>query len=122
MSLENEVPTLELCKKWKEIGGRQDTEFCWCPNVGRTEHGLQRHDEICGKCDIGIAAPLEGEILIFCNSNTERWIEIDDFNKKVILITRCGYLQNKVFSYKNQSFANALLSMAIELKKGEGDG
>jgi hypothetical protein len=29
MSLQDHVASLELCKKWKEIGGRQDTIFAW---------------------------------------------------------------------------------------------
>ena len=110
MSLENEVPSLELCKRWKEIGGRQDTCFSWeffdkekfsCLNDVWV---LQSTASILQEDECRVAAPLASELMewmkaiLDISSTVEEW--------EIVMFQTCHLERSK-------SLPNALMQMAI---------
>ena len=116
MSLEDHVPSFELCRKWKEIGGRQDTIFVFCPMYNDTHDIISytledrliiQNPKL--KEDM-IAAPLEGELMEWMKEDIAciSWNNADEWVTEVI---NDGGLS--VSYYRNKSLPNALMQMAI---------
>jgi len=116
MNLQDRVPSLELCRQWKEAGGRQDTEFFFVPKWDGSY-------EILGKkyclesTERYVAAPLEGEMM--------EWLpaEFDVKGLGIVGLTiHKGFCQYLI-SYENEdyidwelydkSLANALMQMCL---------
>lgn len=130
MSLEHEVPPRELCQRWKEIGGRQDTNLFWVRLVGKTNFelmqlspdgnmvGIVRKNflncyELSGLGEI-VSAPLASEMLEWLPDgySWERW------NKQHLIKKPLGSIAPLL--KVDQSLPNALLQMCIWRKEREG--
>lgn len=105
MTLESECASLELSRRWKEIGGMQDTVFEWVEDDGEIYL-----DYTMGR---GVAAPMVGELMewirkeigiIWPASTIDLWTVEERFDKV----------------FQDKSLANALMQMAIWLEKEKG--
>lgn len=117
MSLEDHICSLELAKKWKEIGGRQDTEFYWNPS-GRVVSKFEAYGEHFQILDGFIAAPLASEIWSWLPE--ERSTTASQPILKLTLEKRyIGYIGGKGDGYMipYDNLPNALMMMAIGLKE-----
>jgi hypothetical protein len=119
MSLRDHVPSLELCKKWKEAGGRQDTSLVWIsiPECFPEWEVAER------RRDSELAAPLEGEMVEWLPFKI---IEDDKHTFLVVGKSECDYKVAYVteeHDYGNlrfdKSLANALMQMAIWQKEAK---
>jgi hypothetical protein len=117
MKLEDHVPSLELCKKWKEIGGRQDTihswEF-WEAKAWGTEKDawtVQTTASILQADDCMVAAPLASELMEWMKEKLRSV-------KHTISYGWLVQLQDAP-SNNDESLPNALMQIAIWEKEGE---
>ena len=106
MSLENHVPSLYLCRQWKDIGGRQDTIFSWFEFTGGP-WDITYSDQL---KEMRIAAPLTSELMGWFKNDLDK----THFNKIgeewfVYLYGERGIC--------DKSLPNALMKMAIEEEK-----
>ena len=108
MSLENEVPSRELCQRWKEIGGRQDTELYWICAWNRWTLDLAKNCRTWN--GEKIAAPLASEIIPWF----PRRIEVTYFDGTygVYFYPMRGSLRKDT----GEHLPNILMQMLIELE------
>jgi hypothetical protein len=131
--LENHVPSLELCKKWKELGGRQDTNFYWRLGWNECWHITHKSDHEdcypeCGKD--WVAAPLASEMMEWLPASIKTteitprnaWIGVNkEFDNKYLVSYQAKsrmakYIEREVL---DNSLPNALMQMCIARKEEE---
>lgn len=117
--LENHVPSLELCKKWKEIGGRQDTIFYYVKTIS-LKYKLVTEEDLKGyrtmrRVGEWYAAPLASEMMEW---RREKDAVIDTYIMNAIMNWWCRWPPSKP---GGESLPNALMQMAIS-RKEEEDG
>ena len=112
MSLQDHVPSLELCRKWKQAGGRQDTEFAWYFDdnsnswIVFSQYLREAHRTK------SVAAPLEGEMMEWMKELFGD-IHFNEITKKWFV-----YPRGEV-GHTNIKLPNALMQMAIWQKENE---
>jgi hypothetical protein len=114
MSLENHVPSLELCKKWKEGGGRQDTEFYW--DLALLHKGpIQCYFKVEANRAYFVAAPLASEMMEWMKDDRPSVFWCDDGDGwGVETYPKRGPLPPWV---DNLSLPNALMQMLLERRE-----
>lgn len=123
MTLQDLVPDRELCEKWKQAGGRQDTLFYWLALINNNLPKIITQVEALNTPpSITFAAPLEGELMEWLPTIMQT--ESNDY-----LLTVHPWKDVKYVSYENdrgvyeqiedKKLANALMLMALEVKKDE---
>lgn len=110
--LEKHVPSLELCKKWKELGGRQDTCLVWIsiPECfPEWEVDTRRRDR-------ELAAPLASEMM--------EWLKgkFDDLNFYSPEWSIWFLEGEEPTRFTDKSLPNALMKMCIARKEEEENG
>lgn len=108
MSLEQHVPSLELCKKWKELGGRQDTNFRWTMySTGDWDISPNEPLTYSGEW---YSAPLASEMMEWERNNINYIWPTEDF---------WNWCDNTEKSDYDPSLPNALMQMCIARKEEE---
>lgn len=106
MEIEKEVPSIGLCRRWKALGGRQNTLFSWF-NCDIDEWIIVRTDEYFGH-DM-ISAPLASEMM--------EWEQEFDIRKRNFVY---DIQTTHWFKIEFDNVPNALMQMCIARKEEEG--
>lgn len=118
MKLEQQVPTLELCKKLKELGYPQEGLFSWWFNKEvRFEPTVlfekPTHDE---SCTAPTVAELGKWLLPYINSDSNHYsFTTDKWEESWVLSYWSQKLQKMLFSVDTETEANARAKMLIWL-------
>lgn len=128
----NQVPSLELCKKWKEIGGEQESNFYWKQFFDQPYGGEKKEYWVLeGKIGTQVMFPHEA---IAAPTVGEMWdllpavIETKEFgvlylgtekqgNHSIVEYYDCDDITH--IAKEDKSLANALMQMLIWQKERE---
>lgn len=111
MSLEQHVPSRELCEEWKRRGGRQDTLMCWHKYSNNLEWQVV-NVPVRFRANGDIAAPLVSEMMEWLKAVIDVSSTIEEY--EVVLFASAIVKRDK-------SLPNALMQMCIS-RKEEEDG
>lgn len=131
--LDKHVPSLELCRKWKELGGRQDTVFSWVStNEGKNWNVFVHHEEDSRVHIKAFAAPLASEMMEWLPKYIEVKKLVSLKSVPVWLTVHKQFDDRYLVSYKKKgvsryiecevedsSLPNALTQMCISRKEEE---
>ena len=113
MKLEDHVPSLELCRKYKEVGGQQDSLYFWVQNtLGDWTLNPKVVLSFVEEGEEWFAAPLASELMEWEKINIH-WIHPMGEYWQVI--------DKERMAFADKSFINALMQMAIWTKKNAGE-